>query len=323
MICRWNGRNEPRLVAERHEDGCRNDQCRGCQPCTEPHCRVCNRTHADGACAECLAETRDDLRETARMIGDLPAEVESRGINGEAMTLLGPVADPEARGHLEASVAAGRVSRDVLEASHLKDCDDPRCTGCAGELHPGFVLLSWQMVWRDALDHDEAPDAEIPTAVDYLDKTMAYMGTYPHVPFEDFARDLRRCRSHIEAVLHDGEQVERGAPCPDCGKTLERHYGSRVADDRWTCPSRRCGVSYSTAQYRGWVEEDARNEATVLTAANMALRFTSDETELKASVVRVWGARGLIRKRGRDDNGMTLYDVGDVEARLSQVPRTA
>ena len=61
-----------------------------------------------------MAETREALHDIARMCDALPAEVEHRGVEGEAMFLLGPAADPEARGHLEASVAAGRVSPDYL-----------------------------------------------------------------------------------------------------------------------------------------------------------------------------------------------------------------
>jgi hypothetical protein len=78
---------------------------------------------------------------------------------------------------------------------------------------------------------------------------------------------------------------------------------------------------YTTSQYRGWVEEDARNNADRLTAADMALRFTDQDYTLKASVVRVWGARDLVRKRGSNGQGMTLYDVGDVALRVTRQRR--
>ena len=59
--CRWNGSENPRVVKGRHDEDCPGGDCAGCQPCTEPHCRVCNRAHVEGTCAECLAETREDL----------------------------------------------------------------------------------------------------------------------------------------------------------------------------------------------------------------------------------------------------------------------
>ncbi len=76
--------------------------------------------------------------------------------------------------------------------------------------------------------------------------------------------------------------------------------------------------------YRGWVEEDARNEATNLTAADAALRFTVEPSPddegftLKASTVRVWGSKGDVRKRGVNHHGMTLYDVADIERRIER-----
>src|SRR5690242_151686 len=167
--CRFVASDQPRVLTGRHDPDCADETCRGCQPCAEPHCAVCRRTHADGTCAECVAATRADLHEIAELCGALPEEVAHRGVNGEAMMLLGPTSDPEARGYLEASVLAGRVSRDALEASHLKGCDDPRCVGCAGEVHPLFVLGSWDMVWRDHLEHETDKLATLPRLVDYLD----------------------------------------------------------------------------------------------------------------------------------------------------------
>lgn len=301
--CQWNGTDQPRTVVGRHVDDCLGD-CRGCQPCHEPHCIVCRRAHSIGTCAECMAETRANLREIGRMCAALPEEVEHRGIDGEAMMLLGPTADPETWGHVEASVLAGRLGPDWLEHAD-------------GELHPLFVLGGWEMIWRDALDQPDNERLRLPEAVDYLDRTMAIMGGHEHVPFDDFARDLRACVGRLEAVLHDGEQVEKGAPCPECKKPLTMRWGKQAKDDRWLCLTRSCDVTdYTTAAYRGWVEDDARKGADRLTAADMALRFTSDGYTLKASRVRVWGARGLVRKRGSNDKGLTLYDVADVATRV-------
>jgi ribosomal protein L37AE/L43A len=183
------------------------------------------------------------------MCDALPEEVEHRGVNGEAMMLLGPSADPEARGHLEASVMAGRLTLDAIEVSHLKGCEDDRCLGCAGHLHPDYVLGSWDSVWREALDHGEpAGQFELPEALDYLDRTMGYMADFPHVPFEDFATDLRRCAAHIEAVLHDQQQGERAnVGCFDCGGDLERRIGKDGFEDFWTCG--RCKRRYTSPEY--------------------------------------------------------------------------
>lgn len=321
--CRYNGRTNPRTVPGRHDGACMDEACPGCAPCPRPHCRVCGIAHTDGTCAECMAETREALREIARMCDALPEEVEHRGVEGEAMMLLGPAANPEARGHLEASVLAGRVSRDAIEATHLRGCDDPKCTGCAGELHPDFVLGAWEDVWREALDHDPPPEKfTLAESVDYLDRTMSYMGSWPHVPFEEFARDLRRCASHLEAVLHDGEQVDTGAPCMTCSADLRRvwkgddmpwtkktdTHPEKAHEDGWACP--RCRRWHTENQYRAAVLNLHREEATYLTDREMHLR-----TGVTAGKVRVWANRGLVERKR--DQGRTVYSVADVLRRVA------
>lgn len=326
MTCRFAGAGQPRVVTGRHDHGCNDEACPGCQPCHEPHCRVCRRVHADGACAECLADARETLRDIARMCDSLPTEVFHKGAEGEAMMLLGPTADVEHRNHVEASYLAGRLPEGWIEASHGKECPILRneaCVGCAGgEKHPLTILATWQDVYAEEFEHEVTARATVRDAAGYLDRNLTYTATWPHVPFEDFVQDLRRCRSHLEAVLHDGEQVENGAPCPSCDRPLLHTWGARLVDDQWRCMNTRCDVEgYTTAQYRGWVEEDARNNADRLTAQDMALRFA--EKGLKASVVRVWGTRGIVKKRGHDPNGMTLYDVDGVEARVLNTADTA
>lgn len=262
--------------------------------CGHDHCRVCNRRHVEGfaACAECLATTRSALRGIGIMCGALPEEVEHRGIEGEAMMLLGPAADPEARGHLEASVAAGRVPTDYLEAAD-------------NELHPLFVLGSWDMVVRDALEHDEPTDRlTVESAIGYLDRQLTYLAGFEHLPFEDMSREIRACELHLESVLHDGEQRETGAPCMECRVPLVREWGHLAAADGWRCP--RCREWRSDQDYRLNVAELHRGSAEWLTDRDMEIR-----TGVKAGTVRVWANRDLVQRKR--DSGRTLYAVADVE----------
>lgn len=322
--CRYAGRTEPRVLPGRHTGTCRDPECLGCQPCDRSHCRVCGVAHVAGACPECMAETREALREIGRLCGSLPEEVEHRGVEGEAMMLLGPAADPEARGHLEASALAGRIDPRSIEGDHLRGCRDGHCLGCAGQLHPAFTLGRWEDVWRDALDHD--PPAEVfdmAATVDYLDRTMAYMSTWPHVPFEEFARDMRRCLSHLEAVLHEGEQIDQGAPCMTCNTDLRRVWKGdmmpwsgkhllhpeKAREDGWACP--RCRRWHTENQYRAAVLNLHNENAEWLTDTAMEIR-----TKVKAGTVRVWATRGEVsRKR---DQGRTVYSVADVLERAGQ-----
>lgn len=303
--CRYAGHDQPRVLRDRHGDECEGGACRGCQPCTEPHCRVCGLTHTEGACAECVASTREDLHTIGAMCDALPVEVIHRGVESEAMTLLGPAADPEAWGHVSASVKIGRLPED-----YISEAD--------GELHPLFALGTWDMCWRAELEHDEpAGRLELVDAVDYLDQQMTYMAGYEHAPFEDFARDLRRCRAHLEMTLHDGEQRETGAPCMQCDVPLRKCWAGRempwstsertalAASDGWACP--RCRLWHTEDQYRFAVKHLHRAEAEWLTDRDMELR-----TNIKAGTVRSWAREETALVRKRRDSGRTLYSVDDV-----------
>ena len=121
------------------------------------------------------------------------------------------------------------------------------------------------MVYVDALEHetDDSP-VTISEAVDYLDRQLTYAGGYPHVPFEDFAKDLRRCRTHIESVLHDQRQGDRAnVGCFECKGDLERRIGKEGFEDFWTCS--KCHRRYTQAEYnfalRAAIEGDAVVEA--------------------------------------------------------------
>lgn len=308
--CRWVASDQPRVMSGRHLDDCRDEGCRGCRPCGLAHCRDCGVEHSVGACPGCVGSTRETLWAIVELYDGLWGEAATKGVSSEAMNLIGPAADPEAWGHVTASLQSGRIPDDWrLLPADSKGIDDQR--------HPLFVLGSWEMVYRDAFEQPEARPITISRAARYLDEQLTAAANEPWVAFEQMAKELRECRTHLEAVLHDGEQVERGAPCPQCRKPLTLAYGQRVIDDRWRCQNRRCDVGeYTTTQYRGWVEDDAIHQADRLTAADMARRFRDEDDRplVKAGEVRVWGSREKVKKRGRDGQGMTLYDVRDVAA---------
>lgn len=246
MNCKPIGKGRPRIIPGRHENCTDPDLCAGCEPCPEPHCRVCSHTHAPNTCAECVATTRDNLHTIAKLCGALPTEVKHRGINGEAMMLLGPAANPEAWGYRALSAMMGR-----LDDSYLEDCRD--------EQHPLWVLGYWSEKWRIHLQHHTDLDLTLERAVDYLDQQMTYMAGVEEVPFEDMAADLRGCRSRLDAVLHDQNQGDRAnVGCFTCGGDLERRLTQRRKgptpsqdtggfEDHWTCS--RCRQTYTQAEY--------------------------------------------------------------------------
>ena len=117
---------------------------------------------------------------------------------------------------------------------------------------------------------------------------------------------MRACRGHLEDVLRDGIREERGAPCVQCERPMVR------TEDHWEC--RRCHRRVTEAEYRFAVGAAYRAHSDRLTAADLAERIG-----VKASIIRVWGARGKITKRGRNHDGITLYDVASAIAKRDGV----
>lgn len=292
MRCKFVSHTEPRVIAGRHSDPCAcDDREIGCLPCQDTHCVVCGQEHARAACTGCLEAARSDLKAILDLCMGLPEEAAVKGVQSEAMMLLGPAADPEAWQNVAMSAAMGR-----LDAGYLEDCRD--------EKHPLFVLAGWEQIWRDFLDHPTEERVTVHAAGRYLNLQLGYMADQLEPAFDEFARELRQCRSHLEDVLRDGIREERGAPCVQCQHPMVRQ------DDHWEC--RRCHRRVTEAEYRFAVGAAYRAHSDRLTATDMAERLG-----VKASQIRVWGSRGHIRKRGRDQHGITLYDVADAEARLA------
>lgn len=298
-------RTTPRALQGHHTTECDTPDCPGCQPCPELHCVVCDTTHVPGgACPGCVGKVRDQLQAVARLCDDLPAAAMESvrrhgGVESEAAMLWGPVADPEAFGHVKASAEAGRIDPGFLE-----DCHD--------EKHPLWVLGTWEQAWRDHLDHFTDDLVTLEGAVDYLDRQLAYMAGLEEPAFDRFARDVAGCLRHLEDVLHDGVREETGAPCPECGRALVKRYGDRAADDRWECRAVSCGVRYSDMDYRLRVSSAYRANADRLNAADFAAEYGVPRGSLTA-----WAATGRVRRRGKDESGRQLYDVADVKTVLA------
>lgn len=257
MSCTYTGDTTPRIVRGRHRDGCPSQRdpeivaaeatlCIGCQPCTEPHCRVCGRNHAPHTCPDCLTATRTNLTNIGRRTRELPHEVLNRGINGEAMTLIGPATSPESWAHHKASAAAGRIGKDWFEELTRRRPDGT--IEILAPTHPLFVLGTWDMRWRATLGHDTNDTLTLAGAIAYLDTNLTYMADHVGLPFEEFVADINRCITHLEAVLHDQAYGDRAnVGCFDCGGKLERKLTKTGLEDVWTCD--RCRRRYTHAEY--------------------------------------------------------------------------
>jgi hypothetical protein len=311
--CRYDA--ERGWLTPEHLRDCDDRECAGCRPCPKSHCDLLGRcpNHVEQAagiftCPSCIGKVKRTVRRIVERYAELPDEVEAKGVDSEALNLHGPAASAEQ--------LAARRRYDAGRGW----CDFPRTLADDDPHHPYAVLGRWDMAMRESYGPPTDLFVTVARAADYL--TGPVLERFAHTAeFEDFARDVARCLTHLETVLSDSREPEKGAPCPTCrdegvaygAPRLRKRYGADVTgkDDTWHCPANPAHW-WSDADYRARVEGDYLRHAGALTADQAAERFG-----IKASVVRVWGAREQVRKRGRDQHGITLYDVADIETRCA------
>lgn len=304
--CHWGGAHYGWLTPEHLRD-CDDHACQGCRPCPKTHCAMrgkCSR-HVDSAagiitCPSCIGKTRRDLAVIVDLYAvALPDEAVESGVDSEALNLIGPAALPFATDYRQGW------------------CEFPRRQDAQ---HPYSTLGKWDLALRET--YGPATDLRITVsrAADYLTGLLA--GTFPHIrEFEEFAREVASCRMYLEAVIHDSRTPEKGRPCPRCAEVAEDGKGPRLQkrwaagddehtkrgdNDTWHCPDEPAHW-WTERDYRDKVEADYEQHAEKLTASAITRVYGVAE-----GTVRQWAAREKVRKRGTDQAGRMLYDVGDV-----------
>jgi hypothetical protein len=257
MSCRWD-----RDAEEYLNDGepCRvDDYGDPTRHCTAR--RSCAQHVGEGeiTCARCLGRTRTDVRRIVALSPLMVVQALGSGVDSEAANLAGPAADPESWSWHKISARQGRI----WHVSLVEDDDDE---------HPYTVLTRWEFMLREDYDQPRPDATSIVSAGEYLDRVLHRMAQDPEQDFGLFAREMRQCRNHLEAVIRNSATPERGAPCPDCKEAghvvrMSREYGhwcddplcerfhhADDSDDRWVCPRDR--DHWRTHEdYCRWIEE--------------------------------------------------------------------
>jgi hypothetical protein len=340
--CHWNG--EQRVTA-RHLRDCEAAGCSGCQPCERDHCTMprCSRHTEDLRCAKCIGKVRENLRRVAELCRLAPtAAAETARIDAATVDLAGPVA--------EHSTYRARWNWAVNERGlcRCRDCPDldpyngigPACEKCAhhtcrhlryetacpalaawldnadDERHPLWVLGSWDMLVAEHFGHVRRNRVTVGSAAAYLAANLTDLARHEDFGFDELAREIAECLTHVEQVLLVAEHTQRGAPCPRCrasgikAKPMERRYEPGMTDDRdvWTCPT--CDHTMTLDEYGRAVYLDYLAHADRLTAVQVQAQY-----RVPASTVRRWANEDppRIRKRGFNAERQQLYDVADVK----------
>lgn len=310
--------------------------------CGDEHVTV-DGIGSDQTCATCIKNVRDDLGLIGTYAARLLGEAIVRGINSQAMILDGPVA--------RATTYALRVQR-ILDGSactlgpacpvHGARTQGPTCPSdclhrsCArinapcpdliafntanrDEPHPTWVVGTWEMKIRDHLDQPGQDSPTLTEARGYIYQHLTRLAHDTDFPFEALGDDLKHCREHLESVLHDGEQIEKGAPCNRCKRPVLRTT-SDSGQVTYRCDH--CHRDLSEHEYRLAVRADHIAAADRLNVTDMAERTGIEESTLRRWVSRRTTQRvgedpvthpPLLRSCGVDGKNRKVYRVSEVE----------
>jgi hypothetical protein len=232
--------NGVRFIKDAHRPDCVEVDCKGCQVCPERHHCTAKRNcswHLDEGvlrCGRCLAGVRRDLR----WIGDLSALVAVQaladGVNSRAANLAGPAADPRAlaewqvarKSYLRAFEERGRITEEQhLHALEALSADDD-------EHHPYAVLTRWQMMLSEDYGHELPRRLSTLGALGYLDRQLHRVANDEEQDFDLLRSELRDCRRHLESVLHNDTERDKGAPCPTCREARRAEWEAAERDGR-------------------------------------------------------------------------------------------
>lgn len=328
--CRFNGNT--RMIRHHHVKDCNASGCEGCQPCEERHCSMPNclgehlNPSENQACAKCVGRVRSDV---GMIVGHCQSEaiVEElleRGPRSMAAWLLTPTADVDVWHRREELTLAAAVTGDKAALGWLKDNRH--------EYHPMWVLGCWDLLIRRYYGHDHAPAdldrdgrTTIAAAAAYITGHLTELARDPGIDFAVIARDMHQTRTMLEHVLPITDWPQRGAPCPTCEEPLVKEYDLEDLSgksDRWHCKT--CGTWRSDKDYKKFTETQHLAHADVLTASQIKAQYGIPEGTVRRWAAATFDTDGKetapakVRKRGQNDLGLQLYDVGEVKAQIER-----
>lgn len=259
-----------------------------------------------------------DLREIETLYLDLWAEALCRHSDrdmpgGDAMNLLGPVANLEAWQHRYDAAEAAAMDEDSELPVYVRDQLD-------AEVHPLLVLATWEDAIREERDQPTDLRATVPRAIAYLRNSLDWAfrtntyGEQEWLGTDAMGTSLKGVVSALESVLHAGIRTDRGADCLNCFQPLVHEWAGdkdnpkTLEDDKWVC--RPCSEVSTYAQYLKALENEYMNRATWLSANYMLTVY-----RIPVGTLQGWASKGHVRKRRNIHTGRMTYHVAEAVAR--------
>lgn len=165
--------------------------------------------------------------------------------------LEGPVADPN---------AWRQRRRFGFQDNPMGGVNPTELADRLGENAPLWVLGTWDLLVTEHYGHKRSQRITVERAAKYLGSNLSELAQDADFPFDQLAKEMRKCRAHLEAVLHDQNLGDiANVNCFECGGNLERKLIDRKPatktspavlggfDDKWTCQD--CRLTYTYAEY--------------------------------------------------------------------------
>lgn len=223
-----------------HRLDCDDAECRGCKACVGRHCiarKNCtwHVEAGDLTCGRCIASVRRDLGWIESLSALLLTQAIADGLESEALSLAGPAVDAEAWSWRKVAAKQGRS----WHVSLIEEDD---------EHHPARVAGTWAHMIATDYDHPMPAASTLAWSVAYLDRQLHRIAQDDEQDFPLLRSELKKCRQHIEAVLHNDTKADVGAPCPKCRPS---HRSDCKNPD-----CRGCTIVRLKRQYAHWCKDE-------------------------------------------------------------------
>ena len=195
------------------------DPTKHCQGDGKPRPCGLHVGYSELTCARCIGRTRLDIRQIVLHALLMPAAAIDAGVvNTEAANLAGPAADYRvfsARRALDRRWILEHIPASQWERACRDKLDDDDAD------HPYGVLTRWQLMLAEDYGHPLPGVLTVSGAAAYLERILPRMAQDEAQDFPLLAREMRHCRSHLQAVIRNSQHPERGAPCRRrCGQSV-------------------------------------------------------------------------------------------------------
>lgn len=243
---------------------------------------------------------------------------------GDALVMLGPVANLEAWNYRQLSELMGRTHAGIVLDERSGDPTPPL-----------LILAGWVDVIREERNQPTDLRATIKREADYIRGSLDWListdehGDASFLAIDELARDLHQVTRQLEDVLHDGIRPETTRVtctmdrCDEKPRLVKVYSDTDEKYDSWLCPS--CREPYDQTEYLSARAQHMHSEAAA--DAWVTVADAAHSISRPANTIRTWIKNWKISTQIVGSRPTTIYvywpevRIADQEARVITVRR--